>query len=131
MKIKSLCLIALVFLTVATFILPHPASAVFIDFETRADGTPYTGPSAAFLSNEYAGLGVTIANSSSFGSGLTNVFLSNPLNVGTSISGYYVNVGAIAEVGQTFLELSFGPSITDVAFDFATPSGGIQVLAFD
>jgi len=107
-----------------------PAFAVLIDFNTRADSTAYAGLSDFFPSSEYAGLGVTITDSD-ITPGSTFVNLINPLNVGTDISGYYVNVGAFEGIMPTFVEFSFGPNVLDVAFDYATPSGAVRVIAYD
>lgn len=104
------------------------AQATSIDFNTNAVGNPYTGLSDSFLASEYAALGVTIKDSDpSVGS--TYVNQTNPVNIGTAISGHYVNVGAFA--GKlTFLDLQFTTPVTSVNFDFATPSGQLGVYAF-
>jgi len=107
--------------------LSSAASAVMVNFDTRQDGTPYVGLGDSFPSNEYNG--VTI-NDSDPTPGSTYVNQINPVNVGTDISGYYVNVGAFEGV-QTQLILDFTPVITDVSFDFATPSGDLKVSTFD
>jgi hypothetical protein len=107
-----------------------PVSATTINFDTDAGGTPFVGLSDSFPSSEYAGLGVTITDSDPT-VGSTYVNLINPLNVGTAISGYYINVGAFVDVTPTYVELSFGPSVLGVGFDFATPTGTIRLLAYD
>ena len=103
---------ALAILAVAT-----PLTAATIDFSTRADGTPFA-PFDFFSPNEYAALGVIIEDSTD--DPLIRVNPTNPLNVGTSISGTYINVGAFADVVPTFIDLSFTSDVSSVAFDFAT-----------
>ena len=104
------------------------ASAVFIDFDTRQDGTPYTGLGDFFLANEYNGV---VINDSDPTAGSTYVNLINPVNVGTAISGYYVNIGAFDVTPQTQLTLDFTTAVTDASFDFANPTGDLTVSAFD
>jgi len=104
------------------------ASAIFIDFDTRQDGTPYSGLGGSFPANEYNGVVITDTDP---GPGNTFVNLINPVNVGTSIDGYYVNVGAFASTPQTQLTLDFTTVVTDVSFDFANPAGDLTVSAFD
>jgi hypothetical protein len=130
MNRSPLLLFALLAATLALVAFAPPSSAITIDFNTEADGTPFTGTGDSFLSSEYAGLGVTITDSDP-GVGSTGVNLTNALNVGTAISGYYVNIGSFAGVTPTFVEFAFGPSTLNVAFDFATPSGDIHLLAYD
>ncbi len=120
-----------VFVSVSTalaFAASSAVQAVSINFDTDAAGNPYTGLGDFFPAGEYAALGVTIKDSDPT-VGSTYVNLTNPVNVGTSISGYYVNVGAFA--GKlTFLDLQFTAPVSSVAFDFATPSGLLGVFAF-
>ncbi len=113
---------------VAAFMLASSANtyAVFIDFNTQQDGTPYSGLGDSFVAGEYNG--VTI-NDSDPAPGSTFVNLTNPVNVGTAINGYYVNIGAFASV-QTRLTLDFTTVVTEVAFDFASPNGSLTVRAF-
>jgi hypothetical protein len=106
-----------------------PGSAVFLDFETRADGTPYTGLGDSFPFDEYQSFGVLLEDSDP-GTGYTLVNLTNPLNVGTDISGYYVNIGAFL-LQITLLDADFDPGVIDISFDFATPDGHITVAGFD
>lgn len=102
--------------------------AVSINFDADAAGNPYTGLGDLFPAGEYAALGVTIKDSDPT-VGSTYVNLTNPVNIGTAISGYYVNVGAF--VGKlTFLDLQFTTPVSSVVFDFATPSGLLGVFAF-
>jgi hypothetical protein len=106
------------------------ASAAFIDFDTLANGTPFAGPFGFFPAVEYAATaGVTI-NDSDAAPGVTIVHHINPDNDGTAISGYYVNVEPDAG-SPTFLRIDFAPGATDVAFDFATPTGALGVTALD
>ncbi len=104
------------------------ASAVFIGFDTRQDGTPYAGLGESFSENEYDGV---VIKDSDPNAGYTYVNLINPANVGTDISGYYVNVGAFASNPQTQLTLDFTTSVIEVSFDFANPTGNLTVSAFD
>lgn len=104
------------------------ASAIFIDFDTKQDGTPYSGLGGSFPANEYNGV---VINDSDPGPGVTFVDQLNPLNVGTSISGYYVNVGAFDSTPQTQLTLDFTTVVSDVSFDFANPTGDLTVSVFD
>lgn len=103
------------------------ASAAFIDFNTLQNGTPYTGLGDAFVAAEYAGV---VINDSDPTAASTYVNQINPLNVGTAISGYYVNVGAFDGV-QTQMTLDFTTSVTSVSFDFAAPLGVLSVQAYD
>ena len=104
------------------------ASAVFIDFDTHQNGTPYSGLGGAFPANEYNGV---VINDSDPAPGSTFVNQINPVNVGTAISGYYVNVGAFEIIPQTQLTLDFTTVVTDASFDFANPTGALTVSAFD
>lgn len=104
------------------------ASAVSINFDTMQDGTPYTGLGGSFPSNEYNGV---VINDSDPATGITYVNEIHPDNVGTAISGYYVNVGAFDGTPQTELTFDFTTVVTDVSFDFATPSGDLTVTALD
>jgi hypothetical protein len=110
--------------------LSTPSAATTINFDTDAGGTPFTGLGDFFSSGEYAGLGVTITDSDP-NSGSTSVNLINPANVGTAISGYYINVGAFQGVIPTFVEFAFAPNTFDAAFDFASPTGITHLLAYD
>jgi len=104
------------------------ASATFINFDTRQDGTPYAGLGGSFPANEYNGVVITDTDP---GPGITFVNQLNPLNVGASIDGYYVNVGAFGSTPQTQLNLDFTTVVSDVSFDFANPSGDLTVSVFD
>ena len=99
---------------------------MLIDFETDGAGNP-TG--AAIAANEYAALGLTDIDPST---GIIALIDTNPANVGTSISGKYLNVGADIAV-DTSLELSFAGGVDSVSFDWATGIGTdiIQVTLFD
>jgi hypothetical protein len=108
--------------------LAGTASVGYLDFETRADGSPYTGAGDFFLDNEYEGI---VFEDSAGSSTVISVNLTNPVNVGTEISGYYVNVGASAAFSMTFLNSDFDPALSEISFDFATRDGQIRVLAFD
>jgi hypothetical protein len=106
------------------------ASAAFLSFDTLADGTPFAGLFGFFPAVEYAArAGVTIIDSDN-APGVTIVKQNNPANAGTAIAGYYVNVDPFG-AGPTFLRLDFAPGVTDVAFDFATPTGALGVTALD
>jgi hypothetical protein len=104
------------------------SQAVLINFDTRQNGTVFTGQSDSFGAAEYSGVAIQDSDPTS-GSSFVN--LSNPLNVGTSISGYYVNIGAFAGINPTSLTFIFGNQITSFSFDFATPSGDLSVSTFD
>lgn len=104
------------------------AQAITVNFDTNASGVPFVGLGSSFSTNEYAGLGFRI-NDSDPTSGSTFVNLTNPANVGTAISGYYVNVGAFANT-TTFAAIDFLGGAQHVQFDFATPSGNIFAFAF-
>lgn len=113
---------------VLAFVASSAVHAISINFDTDAAGNPYAGSSDLFPAGEYAVLGVTIKDSDPT-VGSTYVNLTNPANIGTAISGYYVNIGAFA--GKlTFLDLRFTAPVSSVAFDFATPSGQLGVFAF-
>lgn len=99
-----------------------------IDFDTRQDGTPYTGLGESFPQNEYTGV---IIQDSDPDVGSTFVNLIDPTNVGTAISGYYANIGAFAGTPQTLVTLTFTTAVTELSFDYATPSGNLAVEAFD
>lgn len=116
-------------LAAATLLATAPATAVTIDFNTRADSSPYFSPGDSFFANEYALLGVTINDSDST-AGSTFVNLINSGNMGTSISGHYVNVGAFVGLPPAAVAFDFGVGAQNVQFDFATPSGDISVFAF-
>jgi len=92
------------------------AVEVLIDFDARANGNPFSGPTNFISSTEYASLGVNIAASFPyFNSVLLNP--ANPANVDSNISGYYVVVGAF--VGYTsFLDLNFAQEISSLSLDF-------------
>lgn len=123
-------LTALMVVTLTFIAFPTQLSATTINFNTLANGTPFTGSSGFFLSTEYAGLGVTITDSDPT-AGSTYVNLTNSINPpGTAISGYYINVGAFQGV-TTFVNFAFGPNVLDVAFDFATPSGMVHLFAYN
>lgn len=102
--------------------------SVRLDFESLNDGTPFSGASDSFTDNEYAAANLFI-NDSDTTSGITFVNLTNPDNVNTAISGYYINVGAFG--GNTLLDLDFTSPVKSLGFDFATPSGSLNVFLFD
>jgi len=107
--------------------LSSVASAAFIDFDTDQGGAPYVGPFDSFISTEYNGV---IINDSDPTLNSTFVNLINPANVGTSISGYYANIGAFAGV-QTQVTLDFTTAVSSVDFDFANAQGFLTVSAFN
>lgn len=98
------------------------SSAGLIDFETNGSGDP---SGASFPAGEYAAQGVTI-NDSDPTPGSTFLNDTHPANVGTPITGKYVNVGAFDGV-DTFLELTFAPGVTSVGFDWATGAGALFI----
>ncbi len=110
-----------------SLLMSSSASAVFINFDTDQAGTPYTGLVDRFIATEYDG--VTI-NDSDPTTGITYVNLTNPRNVGTAISGYYINVGAFEGV-QTQVVMDFSTAVTDISFDYATPRGDLSIWAYD
>ena len=104
-------------------------SAFAIDFDTRQDGTPYTGLGGSFTANEYDG--VTIQGNDPL-PGFTGVNqVDSVANPSTDISGYHVRVGAFSSTPATQLDLSFTPAATSLSFDFGSPSGEISVEVFD
>ena len=105
----------------------NSALADFIDFDTNQAGVPYAGLGDSFVSNEYNGV---VINDSDPTFGLTYVNLTNPLNVGTAISGYYVNVGAFDGI-QTQIVIDFTTSVSSVGFHFANPQGFLNVTPYD
>ena len=107
--------------------LPVAASAATIDFNTDGGGVPFVGLSDSFAAAEYAGV---LINDSDPSAGSSFVNLINPGNVGTSISGYYMNIGAFAGKA-TFADFRFTTAVSSVSFDFATASGLLSVLVFD
>ena len=131
MKIRIRNSIASVLFAVCGFSLAtgSAAHAATINFNTDAAGNPYPGLGDNFLAGEYAALGVSI-NDSDPSPGSTYVNQINPVNVGTAISGYYVNVGAFAGT-STFIELDFTTPVTSFGFDYATPDGLLGVSLFD
>lgn len=107
--------------------LPMAASAATVNFNTHGGGAPFVGLGGSFAAAEYAGV---VINDSDLSVGSSFVNLINPGNVGTSISGYYMNVGAF--VGRaTFADFKFSTSVTSVSFDFADATGLLSVLVFD
>jgi len=111
--------------------LNYAPISIFIDFDTRQDGTPYVSTGNLFPADEYdAAVGVVI-NDTDPAAGSTFVNEIHPLNMGTDISGYYANVGAFIETPQTQLTLDFTSAVTDVSFDFASTDGMLTVTAFD
>ena len=125
--------LSLVSILVALFFNPLVSAAVMIDFETRADGTPYVGLSDNFAFNEYEPLGVLLEDSDPVFPGITFVNDSHPANVGTDISGYYVNIGAFVGIVPTSLSVAFLDGTNEVVFDWAIGVGGsnVTVSAFD
>ncbi len=110
---------------VLMLLVPTIATADLIDFEF-VEGRDFEGPVDGFFYTAYDGLIVLDSDPFAFAS-LVN--LMNPANESESrISGYYVNVGAFVGV-PTFIE--FWLSAWSIAFDFATPSGIVQVSAWD
>jgi hypothetical protein len=105
------------------------AQAATINFNTDAAGNPYTGLSDYFVAGEYAALGVSI-NDSDPSAGSTYVNLTNPLNTGTAISGYYANIGAF-DGTATSLELVFTAPVTSLGFDYASADGQLGVSLYD
>lgn len=107
--------------------VPMAASAATINFNTDGGGVPFIGLGDSFAAAEYAG--VVISDSDpAIGSSFVN--LNNPANVGTSISGYYMNIGAFAG-RATFADFKFTTSVSSVSFDFADAAGLLSVLVFD
>lgn len=118
--LSTLCLIG-------SLAMSTSASAVIINFDTDQAGNPYTGAGDHFVAAEYTGV---IINDSDPTAGITYVNQINPLNVGTAISGYYVNIGAFDGV-QTQLTLDFTTAVTEIGFDYANPTGNLSVWAYD
>lgn len=120
MKIQTL-------ICTAVLAIPAVASAATINFNTDGGGVPFVGLGDSFAAAEYAGV---VINDSDPSAGSTFVNLINPGNVGTSISGYYVNIGAFAG-RATFADFHFSTSVSSVSFDFADATGLLSVLVFD
>jgi len=110
-----------------TSVISTTASAVFINFDTDQSGVAYTGLGDSFATDEYNGVNF---NASAGGFNSIFVNLTNPLNIGTDISGYYVNIGAFDGI-STQLTLDFTTDVTAVSFDFANPQGFLNVFAYD
>ena len=106
--------------------VPLAASAATIDFNSDGGG-PFVGLSDSFVAAEYAGV---LINDSDPSAGSSFVNLINPGNAGTSISGYYVNIGAFAGKA-TFADFKFTTAVSSVSFDFADATGLLSVLVFD
>lgn len=100
------------------------ASTVTIDFETDGSGNPLVG-FTLIPASEYAAQGLLSIIDSDPGVGITSLNPTNPLNVGTPISGEYVNVGAFVAFPNTFIELTFAPGFEahSVSFDWFTGAG--------
>ena len=107
--------------------VPMAASAATINFNTDGVGAPFVGFGDSFAAAEYAGV---VINDSDPAVGSSFVNLINPANVGTSISGYYMNIGAFAG-RATFADFKFTTSVSSVSFDFADATGLLSVLVFD
>jgi hypothetical protein len=104
-------------------------SAFTIDFDTRQNGTPFSGSGNSITANEYDG--VTIQGNDP-SPGLTSVDpVDSVANPSTDISGYHVRVGAFSSTPATQLDLNFTTVVTSLSFDFGSPTGGISVEAFD
>lgn len=127
-SLKSIQRMLLTTCTMLALAVGSAAHAHFINFNTDAAGNPYTGLGDSFLATEYTALGVTI-NDSDPTPGSTYVNLTHIGNVGTPIYGYYVNVGAFADTA-TYLDLVFTTPVTSLSFNFATPSGQLDVSAY-
>jgi hypothetical protein len=122
-------------LGVAGWLLAPAAWAGVLDFETRADGTPFTGLVDGFAPSEYAAEGASLFAGSA-GAPLT-VHLADATGVaglaGTSVglAGYYLDVAALAGE-ETFLEVTFGQPLFAVEFDYALAAGhSLDVAFFD
>ncbi len=103
------------------------APMVVIDFETDGSGDPWSPAPLLLPPDEYASRGVTITGSQN------RVFLASLVNVGTSpAQGFVIQDGAVAGV-DTFIDLTFDPGITSVAFDWysSTRATSISVSVFD
>ncbi|MEN8183248.1 MAG: hypothetical protein ABFS46_12020, partial [Myxococcota bacterium] len=103
-----------------------------VDFETDGDGAPFptTASSVVLAVEEYASSGLRISPILSPPMGRISDSLY--LNRGSAppLSGFYVNLAALA-CCPTIFELNLDPPASDVSFDFWTPSAWIQVAAFD
>lgn len=112
--------------TLAMLLVPGVANATLIDFETRRDGTPITGPFVFLPNYEYTS-NLALQDSDPV-PGSILVRQSHPDNQSPYISGYHLSVGAFAGV-TTFLQ--FFPISYEISFDFATPSGFLHILALN
>lgn len=117
-KLSRLLVVALL-----TYIAPSESFAQFIDFETDAYGVPWPSDNVLLPSSDvYAPLGVTITSRGSY------IYLSSHLNTGTSpIQGFRIQSGASA-YWETFIDLTFDPGITQVAFDWHSSTAATSAL---
>ena len=102
--------------------------AQIIDFETDGGGFP----SGSFIDfDEYAAMGMLIRDSDS-APNISYLNDTHPANIGTPISGKYVNVGGFEDV-DTFIELTFPFGTPSLGFHWATGAGAdhIRVSLFD
>lgn len=111
-----------------TLLTSTQLTAQVVDFETDGMGAP---SGATIASNEYASLGLVIEDSQN-PAGLSSLIDTNPANVGTPISGKYVNVGGFSGV-DTFVELMFPAGTPSLGFHWATGADAthVRVSLFD
>jgi len=102
--------------------LPFKSFGQFIDFETDGLGNPWTSDIMILSPNEYTTQGVLIGSSRSGGTTIFNLGDSGT----SSIQGYKIQSGASAGV-DTFIDLSFEPGVTNVAFDWYTSTVGTSI----
>lgn len=114
-------------LCAAALLAPTVSNAANLDFNSDGGGVPFVGLGGSFAANEYPGV---LINDSDPSVGSTFVNLTNPVNVGTAINGYYINIGAFAG-SATFADFRFTTAVSELSFDFADASGLLSVLVFD
>ena len=83
-----------------------PPARGFIDFETLADGTAFSGLGGEFPFDEFGLLGIELRDSDPF---IDKTFVrdSNPANTTTAIQGFFVNVSAHLGTDPTSWKLSY------------------------
>ena len=102
----------------------------FLDFETDSQGVKFSNSSDAFAGDEFAGLGVVLADSDGLPSdGVLEVLSVLPGN--EPLSGFSVFVKPVIGVTPTFMEVDFPEGTREIAFDYATDDGQLRAIGFD
>lgn len=109
-------------------LIPASSFATVIDFDTDSTGAPFTGTFDSFQGADYRVDGIPLGFIDSNPIGAMLVFEANPHPY---ISGYHVGVAGMFD-RTTYLEIWMsGLGVTELAFDFATRSGYLHVMAYD